>query len=144
MDWILIFAIISGVVAGLFLIMDMHKKRKEFKTEAKKYQVSKFPVVSKTDNVYFAEIAYCKDSFRTWIECSIYERIFKSEIKYKDKIIENKKIDFESFDYNFKNVVIAIIGEYEQEHMKEIKKKKHMEEALICNKELFNKWDGII
>lgn len=144
MDCTVIFIIILIIIfIGITILVTLLDIR-ELKEKEKKYNISKFPVISRMGNKYFAEVVYRENRFTSWIECNIYERVFKNQSKYKDKLLASKKVDFESFDYNFRNVVVRIICKYEQDHETEIKKKRHEEEALTSNRKQFEEWDGII
>ncbi|MBZ9622909.1 hypothetical protein G9F71_008585 [Clostridium sp. FP2] len=138
--------IIGVVVVGVtYLVLESRYSRNKRKTLDEKYNVNKFPVTSIMGNQYYAEIIYnhreyCNKRF----SCKIYKRLLKKNGKFKDELLLNRDVGFESFDYDYVEVVKITIGEYEAEHKAEILKKKHKDESITMNKKLFNEWDGVI
>jgi hypothetical protein len=141
-DWIFVIVVIC---LCSWLGMSLRKEWLILKEKEQKYNVSKFPVTSKMGNQYYAEVKYVEDNYiGEMIYCNFYKRNLKSNGKYKDELIERNRIDFESFDYDYIKVVSQCIEKYEKQHESELKKQKHEEEAVKKNKEMFEKWDGII
>lgn len=133
------------VIMGMILVLSYYVEHKELKEKEDKYNVSKYPVVSKMGNKYYAEVKYKHDNF--WgdsIYCNVYTREIKENEKYKDKLIVSERVNFESFDYNYIDVITHCIKTYEEEHRKELEFNKYEEEQIKKNKQEFNSWDGVI
>ena len=111
---------------------------------SKKYNVSKFPVVSKMGNKYYAEVVYNHTRFNEGTDCNFYKRTFKKSGKYKDELIDSTRVDLEGFKYDYIKVISECIEGYEYDHRKELEHKLSEKLAIRENKELFNQWDGVI
>lgn len=141
MDWISILCMIF--IAGLitFVIFANTVWSKESNSLDKKYNVSKFPVISLTGKQYFAEIKYNHENFAfTQFTCNIYKRVLKKHGKFKDEIVTNRGFDFSEVNYSHMKIVKDVIERYETECLKD----ERNENSISANKKLFEDWNGII
>lgn len=141
-----IFAIIlfgtGGSILFVFIKMsfDSHRERKALD---EKYNISKFPVISKLGVKYFVEIKYRHDGYHSYhLGVHIYERTFKPNGEHVDKRVESKFASTNTTDYI--SLASYVVNNYEEEiNEANLRHKKH-NESLANGKKLFKEWDGIV
>jgi len=141
LSFIMLTVVILGVIGIIEANVDDSRNRNKI---SKKYNVSKFPVVSKMGNKYYAEVVYDHTRFNEGTDCNFYKRAFKKNGKHRDKLIDSIRVDLETFKYDYVKIISECIEGYEFNHKKELEQKKYETESLKINKELFNQWDGVI
>lgn len=149
--------IIISIISGLFLLMllgavvsilfifikDVIDSNREINMLDKKYNVSKFPVISKSGVKYFVEIKYRHDGIHSCnLGIHVYERTLKPNGKYKDKCVVSKFAPTTSTDYI--SLASYVVNNYEEEMTaSNLRHKKHNDSVAI-GKKLFKEWDGIV
>lgn len=138
---IIIFAVVGS---GLFLFIKITiENNQERKALDEKYNISKFPVTSKSGVKYFVEIEYRHGGYHSCnLGVHVYERTLKPNGKYSDKRVESKFASTTSTDYI--SLASYVVNNYEEEMTAtNLSHKKH-NEALSNGKKLFKEWDGIV
>jgi len=137
--------ILFGIVGlGLYLfIKTTIESNRERKALDNKYNVSKFPVTSKSGVKYFVEIEYRHDGYHSYdLGVHVYERTLKTNSKYNDKRVESKFASTNTTDYI--SLASYVVNNYEEKiNTNNLRHKKH-NELLNSGKKLFEEWDGII
>ena len=137
--------IIFGIVGiGLFLFVRITiENNQERSALDKKYNISKFPVTSKSGVKYYVEIEYRHDGLHSYdLGVHVYTRTLKPNGKYNDSRVESKFASTSTTDYI--SLASYVVNNYEEEMTAvNLRHKKH-NESLVASKKLFEEWDGIV